>query len=104
MRRMLTLIVLIAVLFLNISFQSHPDDVFVLPSDYMTGSDDAFPDWTNELQEHQPIVISSDADFADQDWAGSGSESDPFIIKNLRISALYSSIMIVNTTVHFEIR
>jgi len=72
--------------------------------DHMTSSDDVLPDWMQELQEHESFDIFSDTDFVDQGWPGNGSESDPFIIENLRIRAYLGAIVVWNTTSHFEIR
>jgi parallel beta-helix repeat protein len=104
MRYVLIITVLSIIFFFIGNTQSHLGSVFAPPPSHVTSIENAFPDWTSELGEHQPIVISSDADFSDQGWAGNGSESDPFIIENLRIRAMYTSIAIVNTTRHFEIR
>jgi parallel beta-helix repeat protein len=53
---------------------------------------------------HDPIVITSDADFASQGWPGSGTPADPYRIQNYSIevgTAGQSCIDISNTRVHF---
>ncbi|MBD3157534.1 MAG: hypothetical protein GF309_01985 [Candidatus Lokiarchaeota archaeon] len=54
--------------------------------------------------EHDPIVITSNADFETQGWPGNGSPSNPYMIENLEIPATETCINISNTDVHFEIR
>ncbi|TET10269.1 MAG: hypothetical protein E3J86_06175 [Candidatus Thorarchaeota archaeon] len=95
---------LILTLILNTNIQSHHVAVITSSSNYMTSSDIVLPVWMQDLQEHDPIEILSDADFEDQGWPGNGSESNPFIIENLLIRSEYTSIMIRNTTKHFEVR
>ena len=54
-----------------------------------------------------PIVIGSNADFADQGWSGNGNESYPYLIEDLEIQISESDsvcIQISNTSSHFEIR
>ncbi|MFW9841940.1 MAG: OmpL47-type beta-barrel domain-containing protein [Candidatus Thorarchaeota archaeon] len=60
---------------------------------------------------HDPIRIEGDADFAAQasaeGWPGTGIEVNPYVIEGLRIeitSANQNGILILDTTVHFEIR
>ena len=55
--------------------------------------------------EHEPFNITSDSDFETQAWPGNGSQSNPYIIENLNISANSSAcIWIMNTTSHFVIQ
>ncbi len=62
------------------------------------------------LMDHDPIVISSDADFASQaasePWSGSGTEGDPYVIQGYLINASSANygISISGTTVHFIVR
>ncbi|MGY5876969.1 MAG: NosD domain-containing protein [Candidatus Thorarchaeota archaeon] len=60
------------------------------------------------LETHDPIQITSDADFASQalaeSWSGDGSETTPYTIENLNITGEEYAISIVNTSVHFAIR
>jgi parallel beta-helix repeat protein len=53
---------------------------------------------------HGPITISSNADFSNQGWPGSGISSDPYVIEGLNITAYAICISITNTTVFFEVR
>jgi parallel beta-helix repeat protein len=53
---------------------------------------------------HQPINITSDSDFVDQGWPGLGTSETPYIIEGLNITTSITSILIANTTRHFEIR
>lgn len=65
---------------------------------------------TSVLTLHDPIYISGDLHFAavaaEEMWAGDGTESDPYIIELLDMSAEYATfqIYIEDTTVHFAIR
>ncbi|MHA1389301.1 MAG: right-handed parallel beta-helix repeat-containing protein [Candidatus Thorarchaeota archaeon] len=104
MRKESTIICLIIILFLNTNVQSFHVDESIPASELIESNDSIVSDWMQELQEHEPIEIFSDADFVDQGWLGNGSESNPFIIEGIRIRAEYSSIFIWNTTKHFEIR
>ncbi len=95
---------LLITLLLNTSIQNHHVAVTIPTSNHMTSSESVLPNWMQDLQEHDPIEIFSDADFADQGWPGNGSESNPFIIENLKFRAQWGSIVIWNTTKYFEIR
>ncbi len=53
------------------------------------------------LLPHSPIIIGSDADFADQGWSGNGTQEDPYVIRDLSISGGEDCIRIWNTRVHF---
>ena len=53
---------------------------------------------------HEPIVIASDADFASDEWRGSGTESNPYVIHGLSITSSGQCIRISGTSVYFEIR
>lgn len=52
---------------------------------------------------HDPITITSDADFASQGWPGSGTQNDPYVIEGLNITTSGNCISISNTRVHFVI-
>jgi len=54
--------------------------------------------------DHDPITISSDADFAAQGWPGSGTEADPYVIEGLRIISTETCISISGTSAYFVIR
>ncbi|MFW9793308.1 MAG: right-handed parallel beta-helix repeat-containing protein [Candidatus Thorarchaeota archaeon] len=58
--------------------------------------------------EHEPINITSDADFiaraALEGWPGNGSEANPYLIDGYNITYKGYKIRIVNVTVHFGIR
>ena len=53
--------------------------------------------------DHLPINISGDEDFKLQGWPGNGTFDDPYVIANLNITTSVTSILIANTTKHFEI-
>jgi parallel beta-helix repeat protein len=53
---------------------------------------------------HDPIVITSDTNFTDQGWPGSGTEEDPYVISGLNITSNDTAISISQTTVYFVIR
>lgn len=53
------------------------------------------------LQPHSPIIIISDADFANQGWPGNGTQEDPYVIRDLYILGEPDCIQIRNTRVHF---
>ena len=51
------------------------------------------------------IEVLSDADFVSQEWPGSGTESSPYLISNLRFSYPdQEPIIIANTRAHFVVR
>lgn len=53
---------------------------------------------------HAPIMIDGDEDFSNQGWPGFGTEEEPFVIENLKITEGPESIYIRNTRAYFEIR
>jgi parallel beta-helix repeat protein len=53
---------------------------------------------------HDPIVITSNADFESQGWSGNGSKEDPYIIQGLKITSDEQCIAIENTYVYFEVK
>lgn len=59
---------------------------------------------TGSYVQHDPIVINGNYDFRSQDWPGSGTVDDPFIIESLNITDTAVCINITETTFHFEIR
>ena len=59
---------------------------------------------TLSYTEHDPIFITSDADFVTQGWPGSGSEADPYVIEGLRITADFECVSIMNTNAWYTIR
>ena len=53
---------------------------------------------------HEPIIVSSDADFSSQGWKGNGTLSSPYSLSNLHIINNQSiGIAIYNTRAHFVI-
>lgn len=54
--------------------------------------------------EHDPIVITSDADFQIQGWSGNGTVENPFIIEGLNITDSSTCIAISNVRVVFRIQ
>lgn len=58
----------------------------------------------SSYDKHGPIVISSNQDFTEQGWPGSGTLEDPYLIEGLNITADSPSIQISHTSAHFEIR
>ncbi|MCK4278942.1 MAG: right-handed parallel beta-helix repeat-containing protein [Candidatus Thorarchaeota archaeon] len=57
-----------------------------------------------QYEQHEPIVIGSDTDFADQGWPGNGTVDDPYVVENLSIEDGLTAIRIKDTTVYFIIR
>ncbi|MBS3795431.1 MAG: right-handed parallel beta-helix repeat-containing protein [Candidatus Thorarchaeota archaeon] len=53
---------------------------------------------------HEVIAICNNSDFSGQDWPGSGSFDDPYVLEGLNITDNATGISIKNTTVYFEIR
>ncbi|MFW9804177.1 MAG: NosD domain-containing protein [Candidatus Thorarchaeota archaeon] len=55
---------------------------------------------------HDPILITSDADFEIQGWPGNGSIIDPYVIEGVSVDGMdiENCILIANTTAHFIIR
>ncbi|MGM0687306.1 MAG: right-handed parallel beta-helix repeat-containing protein [Promethearchaeati archaeon] len=60
----------------------------------------ALPSYTK----HDPILITSNADFPSDGWPGNGSVDNPYIIDGLSITNNSTCINITDTTVYFEIR
>ena len=58
----------------------------------------------SELTYHDPIVINSDSDFANQGFPGNGSRSNPYLIEDLNITEGQNGIFVSDTRVHFVIR
>ena len=54
--------------------------------------------------DHDPILITSNADFATQGWPGDGTWSKPYLIEGLQITTDDCGIEIMDTTVYFEIK
>ncbi|TFG27142.1 hypothetical protein EU527_18900, partial [Candidatus Thorarchaeota archaeon] len=52
---------------------------------------------------HEPIIISSNADFISQGWPGNGTEGNPYVIEGLSITNSSACISISSTNVHFEV-
>ncbi|MHA1200605.1 MAG: hypothetical protein ACTSQF_14905, partial [Candidatus Heimdallarchaeaceae archaeon] len=62
------------------------------------------PSYDN-LLEHDPITIWGNEDFLDYDFAGTGTQSDPFIIEFLNITTTNSyAIYIFGTNYYFIIQ
>ena len=59
---------------------------------------------SNGFTDHDPILITTDSNFTDQGWPGTGIEGDPFIIEGLRIASNETCIDVHNTTSHFVIK
>ncbi len=60
-------------------------------------------DFEHSQINHSVINITSDDDFVNQGWTGSGTEEDPFVIQGLRIQATDWCIRVENTRSHFRI-
>jgi len=60
----------------------------------------------DDYEERDPVRIDGDEDFGEQNWLGSGSEEDPWIIEGYKINAGSegNAIYIGNVTDHFVIR
>ena len=56
-----------------------------------------------QLIDYDPISIQSNGDFESQGWSGTGTQDDPYIIENLRISSNSVCIAINNTDVYHTI-
>jgi len=53
---------------------------------------------------HDPILIDENEDFESQEWPGSGTLDDPYLISGLSIVSNDICISIDSTTVHFTIQ
>ncbi len=53
---------------------------------------------------HSPIIIRGNNDVQEQNWPGSGTNTDPYLIENLNISSNSRGIDIWDTTVHILIQ
>ena len=51
----------------------------------------------SDLVEHPAITIHNDSELAIQGWPGNGSESNPYVISNLNVTANGTCIAIMNT-------
>ena len=60
---------------------------------------------TYELEDHSPVVIMGNQDFVNQEWPGSGTFEEPYLIANLRIVVDDNDdcLIIKNTNAHFII-
>jgi parallel beta-helix repeat protein len=58
----------------------------------------------NAYTESAPILIDDDSDFVSHGFSGAGTETNPYIIENLNITADATCISIVNTTSYFIIK
>ncbi|MFX0087163.1 MAG: NosD domain-containing protein [Candidatus Hodarchaeota archaeon] len=67
------------------------------------------PSVGQEYTNHIPILINGDTEFAqmanDENWEGSGSQIDPYLLNGFQIEGYFNSnlIDIRNTNVHFQI-
>jgi parallel beta-helix repeat protein len=59
---------------------------------------------SNEYESHEPIVISSESDLETQRWIGNGTETSPYLIEKLNITAGTTCIVVSNIKVYLEIR
>ncbi|TFG33682.1 hypothetical protein EU527_07285 [Candidatus Thorarchaeota archaeon] len=57
----------------------------------------------SQFTAHDPIVISSNQDFIDQEWSGNGSEANPYLLQDLSIESDDKCISISSTDVYFKI-
>ena len=87
---------------INFPLISITEDVFKSKTNYESELNLTSTNYT----ERTPILLTSDDDFQNQNFTGSGSEYDPFIIEgyNITSNGEYKLIQIQNTEVYFEIR
>ena len=80
--------------------------VLISPTDFMKKiAPDTFQaNNLHTISDDTPIVITSDADFINQGWPGTGSVSTPFIIEGLTINSNQTCISISDTLSYFVIR
>jgi parallel beta-helix repeat protein len=55
-------------------------------------------------EEHDPLVIGGDEEFALNGFTGSGTAEDPYVINELNITSRNTGITIMNTTAYFILR
>jgi len=55
-------------------------------------------------QEHDPLIIGGDEEFALNGFAGSGTMENPYVISELNITSRSTGITIMNTTAYFILR
>ncbi len=98
-RRVYTLLVLVALLLSNVCMVTHGSfrESRVSRKEQQVNS-------VLSYTPHGPITINGNADFEDQEWPGSGTEDDPYVIEGLRIIHSSTCITVNNTDVYFEIR
>ena len=100
MKRTYLLAILIS-FFIIFSFYSYPDSSN--PSKLASIINHGFR--YSDTASSEPLIISSDTDFALHGFNGSGNAGDPYVIEDLRIQALDGScISVSNTRAHFTIR
>ncbi|MFW9913577.1 MAG: right-handed parallel beta-helix repeat-containing protein [Candidatus Thorarchaeota archaeon] len=57
----------------------------------------------SQYTSHEPIVITSNQDFADQGWPGNGTEINPYLIQGLSIASDETCVSISSTDAYFNI-
>ncbi|MFX0114216.1 MAG: nitrous oxide reductase family maturation protein NosD [Candidatus Hodarchaeota archaeon] len=78
-----------------------------LKTDYRSMNDPKLivPQQEEPLVDHPPISINSNADFANLDFPGAGTPSDPYSIESLNITSSGGDLIVISdTTVYFQIR
>ncbi len=55
-------------------------------------------------EQHNPILIEENEDFESQEWSGSGTVDDPYLVSGLSIVSNDICISIEDTTAHFIIQ
>jgi len=55
-------------------------------------------------QEHDPLTVGGDDEFALNGFTGSGTAEDPYVINELNITNRGTCITIMNTTAHFILK
>ncbi len=100
-----SLIASVVLVFIVITFSSNTDVVFnekpELAVSQNTGHQMAL---AYSYTPHDPITITSNADFAAQGWPGNGTSGNPYVIEGLNITADAICISIKDTTVFFVVK
>ncbi|MFO7991914.1 MAG: right-handed parallel beta-helix repeat-containing protein [Thermoplasmata archaeon] len=119
LRKIPLLVFVILFIFSSVSMFSHslqnakdmgPEQLLDTSISKEPGSITQHPSPSSDYHVRSPIRINNNTEFdqmaEEEDWAGSGSESDPYVIEGYYIDAtgFNCSIFIGNTDVHFVVR
>ncbi|MHA1637454.1 MAG: NosD domain-containing protein, partial [Candidatus Thorarchaeota archaeon] len=88
--------ILLVTLFLSVYSEN-----IILDSEYTMHHN---TDYTASFEERLPFIINSDLDFEANGWEGEGTESNPYFLNGVHITATGACVRIYNTISYFTIR